>query len=200
MVPIGAVLCGGRSSRFGRDKALAEIDDTTTMGAVVVAALRAGGCDPVMAIGGTAGSSLGIPTVPDRHPGAGPLAALATALRWAGSGAVVVVPCDLPLLTGDHVAQLQAAHAAGEPNRAVIAVDDHGPQPQIGIWPASWGPAVAELVRNGTRAWRAALDVGPWEGISLPPAALADADTEAALSALIDPPGPDKGPDEHDQG
>ena len=190
-VPVGAVLCGGRSSRFGRDKALATVG-AGTMGDVVVAALRAAGCDPVMAIGGTAGPSLGIPTVPDRHPGQGPLAGLATALRWVDSGAVIVVPCDLPLLTGAHVARLWEAYRNGPADGAVVAVADRRPQPQFGAWPASWGAPIADLVRAGHRAWRDALTVGEWATVALPPAALADADTEADLAALLGPGGPDR--------
>ena len=93
----GAVLVGGRSRRFGSDKALADAGGRP-LGSRVIDALRAAGVDPVVAVGGTAGSTLGVPTVADRHPGEGPLAALATVLTWARSGLVVVAPCDLPLL------------------------------------------------------------------------------------------------------
>jgi molybdopterin-guanine dinucleotide biosynthesis protein A len=184
---VGAVLCGGRSSRFGQDKALADAGGVP-LGLRVVEALRSGGADPVVAVGGAAGPALAIPTIADRAPGAGPLAALATALLWTGAGLVVVTPCDLPLLTGDHIAALidraGLAERAGQP-AAAIAVVDGKPQPSVGCWPASFGPAVQRAVNGGQRAWHAALHAGPWTGVPLPAEALADADTPAALASLL---------------
>ena len=178
---VGAVLTGGHSRRFGTDKALADADGTP-LGRRVVDALRAGGADPVVLVGGRAGRVLGLPTVPDRLPGAGPLAGLATALRWARSGLVVVSPCDLPLLRGEHIAALVAA--ADEDTAAVASVHG-GLQPSLGCWPARASQPLHDAVRSGRRAWRHALDVVPHVAVELPPAALADADTPARLAELL---------------
>jgi len=178
---VGAVLCGGRSSRFGTDKAIVEIDGQP-LAARIVTALRAGGADPVVAVGGSAGDVLGVPTVPDRFPGEGPLAALATALLYARAGLVVVTSCDLPLLRGRHVAQLIAA--ASEDLAAVATIDGR-PQPSLACWPARFGPAVSSLVTADRRAWRDALEVVPWTGVAMPPEAVADADTPEELKVLL---------------
>lgn len=178
---IGAVLCGGRSSRFGTDKALVELDGRP-LAAHIVAALRAGGVDPVVAVGGSAGAVLGIPTVPDRFPGEGPLAALATVLLYARSGLVVVTSCDVPLLRGEDVASLTAA---ASPDEAAVATTEGRPQPSLACWPGRFGPAVSGLVAAGRRAWRDALDVVPWTGVTVPPEAVADADTPEELQALV---------------
>ncbi len=178
---IGAVLCGGRSSRFGSDKALADAGGVP-LGSRVVAALRQAGADPVVAVGGSAGDELGLPTVPDRQPGAGPLAGLATALRWAKTGLVLVVPCDLPLLDPQDLASLAAAANA---ETAAIA-DDGQPQPSIGCWPASFGPRIQALVDEGGRAWRLALESGPWIGVDISPMSMIDADTPAELRAALE--------------
>ena len=179
---VGAVLCGGQSRRFGADKALADAGGRP-LASIVIAALRGAGADPVLAIGGTAGPELGLPTVADRHPGAGPLAGLATALRWASSGLVVVVPCDLPLLTADHL-RLLIDNASD--SHAAVALRHGQPQPSVVCWPASHGQGVQALVDGGARAWRAALTAGPWVGVALPEAATADADTPAALASLLE--------------
>lgn len=178
---IGAVLCGGQSSRFGTDKALADAGGTA-MALRVATALRDAGADPVVAVGGAAGGRLGLPTVADRYPGQGPLEGLASVLRWAKTGLVVVAPCDLPLLRGEHLRQLIDA-ATDE--RAAVATVDGGPQPSLACWPASWAPAIRALVDQGDRAWRAALSVGPWTGVPVSASVMADADSPTELATLL---------------
>lgn len=180
---VGAVLCGGRSSRFGSDKALADADGVP-VGARVIAALRGGGADPVAAIGGTAGPALNIPTIADLRPGEGPLPGLATALLWAKTGLVVVAPCDLVLLSPTDVAALVSA-AAINPGLAVVATRDGEPQVSLAVWPAERGRDVLKIVDQGKRAFRAALDVIDWVGVELPSSALADADTPDELARLL---------------
>lgn len=178
---VGAVLCGGRSSRFGSDKALAPFR-SSTVGANVVAALRGAGVDPVAAIGGTAGSELGLPTVPDRRPGDGPLGGLATALLWARTGWVVVVPCDLPLLRADHVVRLLAPGPVDD--KPVVATVGGEPRISLSIWPAGDGRRVLRLLDGGQRRFRAAIDDRPWRGVELPEEAVLDADTPEELARL----------------
>ncbi len=184
---VGAILCGGRSTRFGSDKALADAGGRP-LAATIVDALRAVGADPVAAIGGTAGTALGIPTIPDRFPAEGPLGGLATALLWAKRGSVLVTSCDLPLLRAEDLRLLIDAVAAESPDRerAVVAMTDGRPQPTVGCWPASRGRALIDLLHGGRRAWLAALDVVPWVGVELPIDALTDADTPEELRELLD--------------
>lgn len=190
---IGAVLVGGQSRRFGRDKATSEAGDRL-LGQRVVDALREAGLDPVVAVGGTAGSALGIPTVADRHPGAGPLAALATVLSWAKTGLVVVVPCDLPLLEAAHI---NALVAGASEERAAIAMLDGMAQPSVGCWPARFAPALQRAFGRGERAWQAAMDAGPYVLVPLPAVALADADTPGRLAELLADHGPEQVTDVH---
>ncbi|MEZ5407200.1 MAG: molybdenum cofactor guanylyltransferase [Acidimicrobiales bacterium] len=190
---VGAVLVGGRSSRFGTDKALADAGGRP-LGLRVADALRQGGADPVVAVGGRAGSRLGLVTVPDRTADQGPLAGLASILLWARTGLVVVAPCDLPLLSGRHVAALVAA-AGTDPRRAGVATTGGAgrqrPQPSLACWPAAAGPLIQRLVDDGHRAWRDALTVVEWAPVPLPPEAMADADTPASLQAILHDDRPD---------
>ncbi|MEM9562193.1 MAG: molybdenum cofactor guanylyltransferase [Actinomycetota bacterium] len=178
---VGAVLCGGRSTRFGSDKALAPFG-SSTVGDRVVAALRGAGVDPVAAIGGTAGDRLGLPTIADRRPGEGPLAGLATALAWVRTGWVVVVPCDLPLLEPAHVAALLSL--GPEPDRPIVATVDGRPKVSLAVWPASCGRVARRLLDNEERRFRAMLDEVAWRGVEVPPEAVADADTPDELDRL----------------
>ena len=179
---VGAVMCGGKSSRFGSDKALALFGEQT-VGAHIVAALRGAGIDPVMAVGGTAGATLGIPTVPDLRPGEGPLGALATALLWAKTGSVLVVPCDVPLIESTHVADLVNASVPGE---AVVATVAGAPKISLALWPAEAGRGVLKMVDGGARRYRDALEIVPWRGMEVPEWVLADADTPEDLQRLAD--------------
>ncbi len=157
------------------------------MGAAVAQAIRRAGIDPVVAVGGTAGAELGLVTVPDRWPGQGPLGALATVLRWARHGRVLLVPCDLPLLTPAVVNELSARSSALGPDSlstAVVATTAGRPRHSVAVWPTAWAPAVRRLVERGERRLRSALDVGPWVGVDVPEALLADADTPADLKRI----------------
>lgn len=182
---VGAVLCGGRSSRFGSDKALAPFG-ASTVGARIVTALRSAAVDPVVAIGGTAGDELNIPTVTDLRPGEGPLGGLATALLWARTGWVLVAPCDVPLLTPAHVAALLDARIGADEDRPVVAVVDGRPQPSLACWPADHGRRLLAMVDGDRRALRSSIDGIEWRGVELPADAVADADTPEELARLRD--------------
>ncbi len=207
-VPVGAILTGGASRRFGSDKALALLPSNrageqrrqagkeVTMGGSIVSELRLALTDPVVAVGGSAGHALGIPVVPDPEPDLGPLAGLASVLRWAGRGFVVVVPCDAPRLRASHIRLLveaswqqqlavQTTGGAKIPP-AVVALVGGKPQPTFGCWPAQAGMALQRAVRRGERRMMAALDHVSWVGVEIEAAALSDADDPATLKSLCE--------------
>ena len=185
---LGAVLCGGESKRFGSDKALSPAGDQL-LGARVVQALRSGGVDPVVAVGGTAGPALGLITVPDRWPGAGPLAALATILWWARRGDVLVVPCDLALLPKETVEQLVAERGRLREHgdqRAIVASVNGKPKHSLAVWPATFHSQLRAQVEAGERRFSSALEVVPWQPMEVPASHVADADTPDELARLLD--------------
>ncbi len=82
---LGAVLAGAsRRMGPGIDKALVEVGGVA-MARRVADALRAGGAEPVVAVGGdrSALGRIGLDGVDDRHPGEGPLGGVCTALAAA---------------------------------------------------------------------------------------------------------------------
>lgn len=132
---LGAVLAGGMSSRFGSDKALAQIDGRTLISLAVDA--LSGWCEHVVVTGRETAPA---PTLPDwPHAGMGPLGGLAAAMRHAqdeGYEAVLscgvdagFLPDELPALLG--------------PAPACLAV-----QPIIGLWPASVTPQLEALLQG----------------------------------------------------
>lgn len=133
---------------MGRAKALVEVDGVP-MARRVVDVLVGAGCRPVELIGGDAGvlSVLGLPIVPDEHPGAGPLAGVITALR-STPGDVVVAACDLPYLTVEVVHGLIAA-AADHPAADVIVARTDLVEPACALWRSSALPAAEGALASG---------------------------------------------------
>lgn len=155
---VGAVLCGGASTRMGRDKALVPIDGQA-MAVRVAGALRAAGCDPVVAIGGDAVAlgALGLAVVPDGWPGEGPLGGVVTALSsHPGADAVAVVACDTPWMTPDSIELLVDALAGTPAADAAIAVTDRI-EPLCVVWRRSALPAMRAAFLAGERRVHAAL-------------------------------------------
>jgi molybdopterin-guanine dinucleotide biosynthesis protein A len=137
-VILGAVLAGGQSSRFGSDKALAELAGQSLL-LRAVDALGAW-CEKVVVVGRELAPA---PTLPDwPRPGMGPLGGLAAALHHASDeGFDAVLSCgvdsadlpeDLPELLG--------------PAPAYLAQ-----QPVVGLWPASAAKGVEAILRGDGR-------------------------------------------------
>ena len=80
----GAVLCGGRSERFGRDKAMIDVGGRP-LAEQVARVLESAGCQPVLFVGGNGdglASATGREFVADAWPGEGPLGGVIDALHW----------------------------------------------------------------------------------------------------------------------
>ena len=154
----GVLLAAGEGSRFGRPKALVELNGQT-LAERGVQMLRAGGADPILVVTGAAPLDLpGTHTVynPEWRTGMG--SSLCAALRAlgsppepgraaepgqaprlpAGAGAVVVALADQPLVGAEAVARLIAAyrHGAsvavaaydGQPRNPVLLAREHWPE------------------------------------------------------------------------
>lgn len=186
----GAVLCGGMSMRFGSDKTLAVVNGQP-MGAIAVAAMRSAGVDPVVAVaanaehGGRVSQALAIPAIADRWPGEGPLGGLLTAMLWYRSGPIVVLPCDLPLVTG-HALQPLLAKASTDPGAGVVARTDRGPNCTIGVWPAAFGPRLKRLFDDGARRLDTVLEVGRTHQVEVKHDVIRDADTVDELRLMLE--------------
>ena len=135
----GLVLAGGRSSRFGSEKAGAILAGRPLLD--WSAAALAGVCEAVAVSAGPGSvaselaGSMGLALVADDPLHArGPLAGLAAGLAWAqsqGFDRLVTLPCDTPLVTAQELSRLLAAQGAGP---AAYAVTEDGPQPLCAVW------------------------------------------------------------------
>jgi len=120
---LGAVIAGGKSTRFGSDKALAKLRGRTLIDQV--ADTLAAQTAEVIVVGREHDGLTGIPDTP--APGLGPLGGIAAALVEAqarGYSAVLTAPCDAYDLPDDLRERLY-------PYPAYVAN-----LPVVGLWPA----------------------------------------------------------------
>jgi molybdopterin-guanine dinucleotide biosynthesis protein A len=169
---LGAVLAGGRSTRFGSDKALAMLDGVTLLDRALDA--LAPYCAALVVVGR---DTARVATVRDRPAaGLGPLGGLAGALAQAaalGLDGVLTTACDTPLLPPALVAALLARDAA-------FAAE----APTVGHWPVRLAlPLLTHLANGGDRSirrWAAAAGVVA----VCPEVVLANVNTAADLARL----------------
>ncbi len=140
-----AVLCGGRSLRFGSDKALARVGGRSLVDRVVDSLASA---HEILLVGRDYPLA-GVRHVADVRQGAGPLAGLEAALEAARGPWVAVAACDLPCLTPEFW-QLLSRHAADAGAEAVAVRDDAG----------RFEPLAALYLRTLLPRVRARLDAG----------------------------------------
>jgi CTP:molybdopterin cytidylyltransferase MocA len=140
----GVLLAAGQGSRFGRPKALVELDGQT-LAERGIGMLRAGGADPVLIVTGAAEVELSpdhrARTVYNDQWRTGMGSSLRAGLRALPDpdvGAVVVALADQPLVGADAVTRLIAAYRAGasvavaaydgRPRNPVLLAREHWPE------------------------------------------------------------------------
>lgn len=176
----GVVLCGGRSRRMGVDKALIELDGLP-MVERVARALEAGGCAPVLLVGGdgAAARATGRPWIPDRWPGAGPVGGVLTALASVDTD-VLVAACDLPDLDAASV-RVVLTSARLQPAVDVVVATTDRREPMLSWWAAGSRARVDAAWRSGTRAVREVIATGTVREVPVPAAALRNVNRPADL-------------------
>jgi molybdopterin-guanine dinucleotide biosynthesis protein A len=137
-VILGVVLAGGQSTRFGSDKALAELGGRTLLARAVDT--LTGFCEYVVVAGREMAPA---PTIPDwPRPGMGPLAGIAAALHLAqDEGYEAVLTCgvdsvDLP----ENLLEILGAGPA-------FLAD----QPVVGLWPVGATATIERILEGDGR-------------------------------------------------
>ncbi len=95
--------------------------------------------------------SKALPRIDDVVEGKGPLAGLMAGLSYAAEQrfhSVMVVPIDLPALTGVHLGALRDA-ADQSPEEITVASDPQGNlHPLLSIWPTEFQPSIAACIES----------------------------------------------------
>jgi molybdopterin-guanine dinucleotide biosynthesis protein A len=146
----GALIAGGASTRFGRDKASLPWEGGS-LGGHLLAQMRLAGLAPLAfnAAAAIAGLPADVQILPDAVPGQGPLGGLATVLRWA-PGPVLVAACDMPGLDAAAFAALRGAWRPGL--RGLVARSADGWQPLFGIYAPELLPEIDRRLAAGQGA------------------------------------------------
>ncbi len=146
----GYVLTGGRSSRFGSDKALLDWHGRPLVLHVAEQVrLAAGG---VTLVGAPERyGHLGLEVIADSLTGAGPLAGVVAALTHTDAAWNLITACDMPGLTTAFLGGLLEAAAAHDPD-IVLPHDPRGrPEPLCAVYHARCRPTLAAALGCGIR-------------------------------------------------
>ncbi|MDE0731129.1 MAG: molybdenum cofactor guanylyltransferase [Longimicrobiales bacterium] len=125
---LGAVLAGGRSRRYGSDKSNALVGGRLLVERSI-SALEQVVEEVVVVTSRQLPDSIVVPCIPDRFVDAGPLGGLHAALHTAveyGSSGVLLLACDMPLITPE---VLRAVAVAMDQRPAVAPLRDEGIEP-----------------------------------------------------------------------
>ena len=187
---VGLVLAGGRSVRFGGEKAVALLDGKPLLAwaverlrsvcASVGANVRAGTDAEVIA------NALGLPVLHDEAGDAtGPLAGVKVGLIWAkeqGATTLAVSPCDAPLLPDDLYVRLLERAEGG----AVLAETSEGRQPLCSLWPVTALSTVRAALAGGAHppTWQLLEQIGARKVLFERPERFANVNTRDDLAAI----------------
>ena len=157
MQRVGVVLAGGRSRRFGAPKTAARFHGRPLLDHAVRLLGEAVG--DVRIVGHPPGPlPPGVRSRPDPEPGAGPLAALETALQWGaeeGADTILILAVDMPLVPPSLLRDIALCSEPG-----IVVPESGGPagmEPLCARYPVGLAAYVASLRAEGERSLRALI-------------------------------------------
>lgn len=150
----GYVMAGGASTRFGFDKARAELNGETMLARMCALLKDVTGSASVVASSGRY-AEFGVRVVEDRWPGEGPLGGIITALMDAHTQNhqhtwCLIIGCDMPFLTSEWLRYLSERAVAG--SAAVVTPQSAaGLEPLCSCWHTSATGKLQYAFEDGIR-------------------------------------------------
>lgn len=143
------ILAGGRSRRFGSDKARARFDGVPQI--VRLSKLTGGIARTVTVVASAAGAyqDLGLRTIGDLRSGLGPLGGLYTALDDAGDGWILLLACDW---VGVEATWLGTLLNSVSEKTSVICFENVGYEPLLSLYHSSIRDVVLRQIERGELA------------------------------------------------
>lgn len=149
-VPLAAILAGGRATRMGRDKADLLLGGIPLIERVFDRVREV--AEAVVVVGGPQRMDhRGVPTLPDRYPGANAMGGIATAIAHAtetgrDNAWVLCVACDTPFL---EPALLRLLAARRENADIVVPRTAQGWEPLCAVYHSTCLPAFEQAIAKG---------------------------------------------------
>ena len=146
----GVILAGGRSTRFGSNKALAIVNGKPLIHNV--ADLMSGLFQECLLVTNTPEEYdfLSLPMTSDRHKGSGPLAGIHAALQEVSETRAFVVACDMPNLSPELIQYLCSINE--QDYDAIIPMLKKGLEPLFGIYHKKALPVIEAHLQKKAKA------------------------------------------------
>lgn len=180
------ILSGGRSRRFGSDKARAELGGAPLLRRL--ANMLTPHVDRITVVADTPDKyrDLGLATITDRVPDLGPLGGLDAALRDLRDGEdwLLLTSCDLVAIRPAWIDELRAHASAGA---SCVAYRGHRWEPLLAMYHRSIAGLVDEHIQSRRRAMRDLLDAALAHALPLPAdwPRITQVNTPADLTAAV---------------
>lgn len=182
----GIVLAGGKSTRFGSDKALAEVDGLSMLGRAIeiLSKLRLETC--IVTNASSDYSRFKSKILRDAVPEKGPLGGLYTALSYLERSTVIVLTCDMPVLTLDQLRSLLSAYSDGD-EAVVFARGKVDFEPFPGIYCSSLKELIYESICGGELSMQKFIRKVRRKKVIQSEVQLDNVNTQEELKKLINP-------------
>ena len=139
------VLCGGKSMRMGTEKGLVSLQNKTFT-ELIIKTLNKINTSIFLVTENSDYEKFGKPLIPDLYKEKGPLGGIYTALSHAEAHKILILSCDIPLITTE---TLQAILNTESQNKEILfAVDKERWHPLIGIYSKSLLPYLESAIRE----------------------------------------------------
>jgi molybdopterin-guanine dinucleotide biosynthesis protein A len=150
----GFILAGGRSARFGRDKALVEVHGVPLL-ELTIDLMELFTKDVVIVGPPERYMNFGVEVVRDQWIGEGPLAGIITALNVSAKSPAkpewnLIVSCDMPFLTPDWLAYM-VERAGACPADVVLPKSAYGLEPLCACWRTRGAAKLQNVFEIGVR-------------------------------------------------
>lgn len=160
------ILAGGRSSRFGSDKARCKLWGRPLLTHVVESVEPFAAAVTVVASLTDEYNDLGLRTIADDEPDRGPVGGLIAALRDCTHDRLLLTSCDFIGLRADWIESLLSETA---PTSHAVCYRGDRWQPMLSVWSKAALSPIEQVFASGTDSMRALLDAVDAHAIEQPP-------------------------------